>query len=111
FRSQPWLAAALLVSLLGLVGTPPTAVFVGKLAVGTAAWDGGAPWLTVALLANSVLSLFYYLRWIAPMVRLAPPVTEVKAWGSRSALAGAALSLAVGILAAGPWWLFGGGSG
>ncbi len=67
-RSHPWLAGALGVSLLGLVGTPPTAVFVGKLAVATAAWDGGAPWLTGAVLLNSVVSLFYYLRWIAPLV-------------------------------------------
>jgi hypothetical protein len=29
--SRPWLAAALVVVLLGLVGTPPTAVFAGKL--------------------------------------------------------------------------------
>ena len=40
-RRPPWLGAALLVALLGLVGTPPTAVFVGKLtttaAPGTAA--------------------------------------------------------------------------
>jgi NADH-quinone oxidoreductase subunit N len=34
---SPWLGAALVVSLLSLVGTPPTAVFLGKLSVFTAA--------------------------------------------------------------------------
>lgn len=39
-RAQPMLSGALLVALLGLVGTPPTAVFLGKVSVATAAWDG-----------------------------------------------------------------------
>src|SRR5699024_6127828 len=64
--AHPWLAGALVLALLGLVGTPPTAVFVGKLTVATAAWDGGHAWLAIVLLANTVLSLFYYLRWLAP---------------------------------------------
>jgi NADH-quinone oxidoreductase subunit N len=61
-----WLVASLVVCLLGLVGTPPTAVFVGKLAVFSAAWDGGFAWLVVIAAVNTVASLFYYLRWIAP---------------------------------------------
>ena len=108
FRSQPWLAAGLMVSLLGLVGTPPTAVFVGKLAVATAAWDSGAAWLTIAVLLNSVLSLFYYLRWIAPMIRTAAGHTSTRVSGYRSALVGAALSVALGVLSAGLWQLFSG---
>lgn len=65
-RSQPWLAVALAVSLLGLLGTPPTSVFVGKLAVASAMWSGGQVWLAVALVVNTLISLGYYLRWIAP---------------------------------------------
>jgi NADH-quinone oxidoreductase subunit N len=64
-RGQRWLVAGLVVCLLGLVGTPPTAVFVGKLAVFSAAWDGGLAWLVVIAAINTVASLFYYLRWIA----------------------------------------------
>jgi NADH-quinone oxidoreductase subunit N len=41
-------------------------VFVGKLAVFSAAWDGGFAWLVVLAAVNTVASLFYYLRWIAP---------------------------------------------
>ena len=65
-RRNRWVVVSLVVCLLGLVGTPPTAVFVGKLAVFTAAWDGGLAWLVVLAAVNTVASLFYYLRWIAP---------------------------------------------
>lgn len=65
-RRHPGLAAVLVVALLGLVGTPPTAVFVGKLTVFTAAIDGGLTWLAVLAVVNTVASVFYYLRWIAP---------------------------------------------
>ena len=70
-RTRPGLALALLVALLGLVGTPPTAVFVGKLAAATAVWDGGHGWLALIVMINSLLSLFYYLRWLGPA--FAPP--------------------------------------
>jgi len=71
-RDHPWLAGALVVSLLGLVGTPPTVVFVGKLTIFTAAWDGGLVWLVIVAVVNTVASLFYYLRWLAPMFSRAP---------------------------------------
>ncbi len=64
---RPLLAGVLLLTLLGLVGTPPTAVFVGKLAVFMAAWDAGFGWLVVVAAVNTVASLFYYLRWLAPV--------------------------------------------
>jgi NADH-quinone oxidoreductase subunit N len=64
--SRPALALSLLVLLLGLVGTPPTAVFVGKLTVFAAALDGGFGWLVVVAAVNTVASLFYYLRWLGP---------------------------------------------
>jgi NADH-quinone oxidoreductase subunit N len=109
-RSRPALAAALVVALLGLVGTPPTAVFVGKLTTASAAWDGGLGWLAVVVVANSLVSLFYYLRWIVPVFRPGqPPARTMRGafspapWAAAAALVGAALSLALGILA-GPVW-------
>src|SRR5690348_6076950 len=57
---RPALAAVLAVSLLGLVGTPPTGVFLAKLQVFTAAIDGGYGWLAVLAAVNTVASLFYY---------------------------------------------------
>ncbi|MEV4703156.1 proton-conducting transporter membrane subunit [Actinoplanes sp. NPDC049316] len=65
-RRHPWVIASLVVCLLGLVGTPPTAVFAGKLTVFAAAWDGGLGWLVVVAAANTVASLYYYLRWLRP---------------------------------------------
>ena len=109
-RSHPWLAGVLLVSLLGLVGTPPTAVFAGKLTTATAAWDGGDAWLAVAVLVNTLASLFYYLRWIVPAYRPGEPVERSSAaalvprpWAAGAAVTAGAASLALG-LAAGVGW-------
>ncbi|WP_249051652.1 NADH-quinone oxidoreductase subunit N [Cellulomonas fimi] len=71
-RGRPWLVLSLVVVLLGLVGTPPTAVFLGKVAVFSATADGGLGWLVVLAAINTVASLFYYLRWIAPAARGEP---------------------------------------
>jgi NADH-quinone oxidoreductase subunit N len=56
-----WLVAG----LVELVETPPTAVFAGKLAVFSAAWDGAMIWVAVLAAINTVADLFYHLRWIA----------------------------------------------
>ena len=101
-RANPWLAGALLVSLLSLVGTPPTAVFVGKLTVFTAAWDGGLAWLVVVAAVNTVASLFYYLRWIAPVFRSVGPVPApepARRHATVAALLAAVCVLAVGLAA------------
>lgn len=67
-RSRPGPALSLIACLLGLLGTPPTAVFLGKLEVFTAAADADLGWLTVLAAVNTIASLFYYLRWIRPIV-------------------------------------------
>jgi NADH-quinone oxidoreductase subunit N len=102
-RRRPLLAASLAICLLGLVGTPPTAVFVGKLEAFSAAFDGGYAWLAVLAAVNTVVSLFYYLRWIVPALSLSSG--DEFALGDRAARVvayGATVaSLALG-LAAGP---------
>ncbi|WP_206680331.1 NADH-quinone oxidoreductase subunit N [Flaviflexus huanghaiensis] len=109
-RERPWLGAALVVLLLSLVGTPPTAVFVGKLVTAAAAWDGGVAWLAIAVFVNSVVSLFYYVRWIAPVYRSG----EARAshgmgqflptpWSSATAIASAVAVLVLGIGAGIAW--------
>jgi NADH-quinone oxidoreductase subunit N len=109
-RSRPWLAGSLLVVLLGLVGTPPTAIFVGKLTTATAAWDGGFPWLTFVVLGNTLVSLYYYLRWIVAafqpeeaVARTATGAFEPVPWAAVAAVAAAAVSIGVG-LGAGAMW-------
>jgi NADH-quinone oxidoreductase subunit N len=60
-------AVALIVSFLSLVGIPPLAGFVGKLTLFMAVIDGGYAWLAAVAVANTVVSLFYYLRIVAPI--------------------------------------------
>lgn len=103
-RAHPWLGAALVVALLGLVGTPPTAVFAGKLVTTIAVWDGGLAWLAVVVFANSLASLFYYLRWIAPVYgsgesihpSVFGAVTPAR-WSASTAVSTAGLSVVMGV--------------
>lgn len=68
-RSVPWLAAAMVVFLLSLVGIPPLAGFAGKLLLFGAAIDARYAWLAVVGIINSVLSLAVYLRIVVVMYR------------------------------------------
>ena len=114
--TRPGLTAALVVALLGLVGTPPTAVFVGKLTTMGATWDAGLAWLAVAVALNTVVSLFYYLRWIRAVLRPAAQPDEVPmpagvpmdgkgGSGARAAAFVAASATIVMGLSAGPLWV------
>lgn len=99
-RRHRWLAIGLAVCLLGLVGTPPTGVFMGKLTIFTATFDAGLGWLVVIAAANTVASLFYYLRWLAPAMRADPePTDRADRWSSATAYVAAPLSIAIGPLA------------
>jgi NADH-quinone oxidoreductase subunit N len=96
---RPWLAAALTVALLSFVGIPPTAGFAGKLLLFSAAIDGGYSWLAAVAVANTVVSLVYYLRVIVPM-DLGETTRTVAVLGTWSAVAVAiagALVLVLGI--------------
>jgi NADH-quinone oxidoreductase subunit N len=101
-RRHPALAVALTVCLLGLIGTPPTAVFVGKLVVFTAAVDGGLAWLAILAVLNTVASVFYYLRWIAPTFRGPDPesaaVQPAGAWPAGTAYTCAGVAVVFGVL-------------
>ena len=101
--ARPGLAVALAVSLLSLVGIPPLGGFVGKLTLFTATIDGGYGWLAAVAVANTVLSLFYYLRVISPMYfddaseGSRPAVLgQTAAWGAGLATVGV---VAVGVVA------------
>ncbi len=103
---RPALVAVLVVALLSLVGIPPLAGFVGKLTLFTAAIEGGYAWLAVLAVANTVVSLFYYLRVVAPMYFDDPaaadgPVPLLGRWATVAAVTAGVATVAVG-LAAGP---------
>lgn len=60
---QPLVGIALTVFMLSLGGIPPTAGFMGKIAVfGAAIKHPNLMWLVIAGVLNSVVSVYYYLR-------------------------------------------------
>jgi NADH-quinone oxidoreductase subunit N len=96
-RNHPWWTAALVLSFLSLLGLPPLAGFVGKLEVFTAAIDAGQAWLAVVAIVNTVVSLYYYLRVIAPAIL--QPSTDAPAATVRPAAAPLAVALALSTIA------------
>jgi NADH-quinone oxidoreductase subunit N len=64
YRRAPFLAFVLAVGALALVGLPPTAGFMGKLFLLSAAWDRGYNWLVVVAALNTAISIYYYLNLI-----------------------------------------------
>jgi NADH-quinone oxidoreductase subunit N len=67
-RSAP-VAVGMAMFLLSLAGIPPLAGFWGKFFIFQAAIDRGGfgPWLAVAMVINSVISLVYYISVVRPM--------------------------------------------
>lgn len=66
-RARPVLAATLTIALLSFIGVPPLAGFAAKLALFAAAIDSGYGWLAVLGAINTVVSIAYYARVLAPM--------------------------------------------
>jgi len=84
FRS-PFAAVAMLLFMLSLGGIPPTAGFMGKFWLFSAAIESGYVWLAVIGVVNSAISLYYYVRVIVFMwikeEALGSPVTMAPALG------------------------------
>lgn len=92
-RAHPWWTVALVLSFLSLLGLPPLSGFVGKLEVFKAAIDADQAWLAVVAVINTVISLYYYLRVIAPAVL----PSDARETARSGAPAGVALPAALGI--------------
>jgi len=69
---HPVLALGFTVFLLALIGMPPTAGFVGKFYLFSAAIQRGLVWLAVLAVLNSVMAAYYYLRLIVYMYMREP---------------------------------------
>ena len=79
YLRQPFAAFAMLIFMLSLGGIPPTAGFMGKFWLFSAAIDSGYVWLAVIGVLNSAISLYYYVRvvvymWIRQEEPGLPPV-------------------------------------
>jgi NADH-quinone oxidoreductase subunit N len=66
-RRHPWLAASLTAFLLSLAGFPPTAGFLAKFYVFSAAVSKGLILLAVAAVLASLISVAYYLKVVVAM--------------------------------------------
>jgi NADH-quinone oxidoreductase subunit N len=102
-RRSPLPAALMTVFLLSLAGIPPTAGFIAKVGVFSAAIDAGNwPLVVVAVLA-SVAAAFFYLRVIVYMYMVAPePAVDEASTAAAATLPRAAgLVLAAGTLVLG----------
>jgi len=97
FVRHPVAAVAMLIFMLSLGGIPPTAGFMGKFWLFSAAIDAGYVWLAVIGVLNSAVSLYYYLRvvvfmWMKEDIA-ATPIPSMPALESALALALAATIL------------------
>lgn len=110
---HPLLAGALVVCVLSLIGIPPLGGFLGKLVVFAAAWQGGLVWLVVLGALNTVVSVFYYFRWIVQTIRPGPDGEAdeeriVAPLPAAIAVLAAGASLTIGL--AGQWVIAAGGA-
>ena len=96
WQTHPAAAALMTVCLLSLGGLPPTAGFIGKWYIFSAAVSAGYYWLAIVGVLTSVVSVFFYLRVVVMMYMsdrgtiAAPP--RVRAMGM------AALVLSIGAI-------------
>jgi NADH-quinone oxidoreductase subunit N len=67
WKSRPALAGLMTVFLLSLGGFPPTAGFIGKWYIFSAAVQEGHFWLAIIGVLSSVVSVFFYLRIVVMM--------------------------------------------
>jgi NADH-quinone oxidoreductase subunit N len=102
-KRAPLLAGTFALFLLAFAGIPLTSGFVGKLAVFTAAMEGGAAPLVIIGVIASAISAFYYVRIIVVMffsdaVEQGPTVAVPSAWTTVGIATGAAVTVVLGVL-------------
>ncbi|QGG97139.1 NADH-quinone oxidoreductase subunit N [Actinomarinicola tropica] len=98
-RARPVLAAILTITMLSFIGVPPLAGFAAKLALFAAAIDAGYVWLAILGAINTVVSIAYYARVLAPMYfkDLEGPVPVLSRSAGIAAVATGAAVVLVGI--------------
>jgi NADH-quinone oxidoreductase subunit N len=101
---RPWLALALAVCMLSLLGFPGTAGFIGKWYILLAAASAGETALAAALVLTSVVSAGYYLPVVMAMYMKPEPGEAAHSGMRLDRLANAALAVVVaGLLVFGIW--------
>jgi NADH-quinone oxidoreductase subunit N len=96
WRSRPGLAGLMTIFLLSLGGIPPTAGFIGKWYIFSAAIQEGHYWLAIIGVLTSVVSVFFYLRIVVMMYMTDGP-ESVRPRVPAAAVAGLAIAV-IGVL-------------
>lgn len=100
FRARPWLAAAFTVVLLSLAGIPITVGFIAKFYAVTSGVGASLGIPIGALVAGSILGLYYYLRIVAVMIDPARSRSEPAGSAAQPAIAisGGVIAILVALL-------------
>jgi NADH-quinone oxidoreductase subunit N len=95
------MAIALVIAFLSLIGIPPLVGFGAKLALFTAVTETSYEWLAIVAAINTVVSIFYYARVMAPVYfdDVTAPVPVLGRWAS-SATYALTVSVVLGGIAA-----------
>jgi NADH-quinone oxidoreductase subunit N len=78
WKSRPGLAGLMTVFLLSLGGFPPTAGFIGKWYIFSAAVQEDHFWLAIIGVLSSVVSVFFYLRIVVMMYMTEEPAAPAR---------------------------------
>ena len=107
-RRSPGVAVCLAIILFSLVGLPPLAGFAAKFTVFAALYDAGMLGLLLIGAANTVLSLFYYLRVVRVMLLEPEPSSEPRETAAALRMFSPpgifCLTMTLPILVFGVWW-------
>ncbi len=100
---KPLLSLAMAVFMFSLAGVPPTAGFMGKFYVFSAAVKAGYIWLAILGVIAAMISVYYYLR-VVVYLYMREPEGEATTWPKLVPAVGVALGVAVvAILGMGVW--------
>ncbi len=95
FKRSPMLAVILALCLLTLAGIPPTVGFFAKFYLFKVAFEAGYYGLVIVALLTTILSAYYYLRFVAVMFSEAPAEGKAPALLWPAALVGIASAVAL----------------
>lgn len=104
FWKKPWVAAVLTLCMLSLAGIPITAGFIAKFYLILESMNAGLLILVFAMIINSVIGLYYYLRVINTMFSTAN-TTELPSISVLGKLTLVLISIGILVLGVYPGWL------
>jgi NADH-quinone oxidoreductase subunit N len=100
-RERPALTGALAISFLSFIGVPPLSGFFAKVLLFAVAIQVGYTWLAIVAAVNTVISIFYYVRVLAPSYFDVAPasVAVLGRWSAWATFGSAAAVIVTGVVA------------